>query len=587
MSQNFEADTYSVSEDSGEDDNDDSGSEKVESAMGDTGDDKEVVDEKLWNKDDENPDSKTEKYESGQSVEDFDSSSRELRAKEDVDPTLDESRDIDADKTDKDTKKDGEQNGSEPDEDVDGMQLDKEAAYEDPTDIQMDDQNHVVEEDADMPGCESADDTIQEPEGTVPLEERGPEDHNETGEDENVEDCETVQLNQDTENKESGKEDGNVDADDAKNHDEVPEVELSASSKKVYDQGESNFNGNSVPSANWGMQLNADAQASESSEIASNAQCCTSEDMQNGLAPSVGLPSSSTSETQFTMPDSVKDGRLTADDPEAPSSPHDDSSVQTNNLNPYRSIGDALEKWKERVKVSIDAQENKAEVHEDMEDSNADEYGFVPESEKGTSQALGPATSEQIDGNIKGSNLDADEDVTEHREDVTELNDDNNDAEMLQSRSHAASMQKLDDQMQNSGLKDKNHVIEMQEDDGSGAGNSGGDDDSGVMSRNFVSIKKSNMDEEILQLSNLTMDDDEMGKAKHLEMSGDVEGDAATLWRRYEQLTTRLSQELAEQLRLVMEPTVASKLQGDYRTGKRINMKKVTDSCFTIFYILV
>ncbi|MCD9559779.1 hypothetical protein HAX54_018032 [Datura stramonium] len=36
-----------------------------------------------------------------------------------------------------------------------------------------------------------------------------------------------------------------------------------------------------------------------------------------------------------------------------------------------------------------------------------------------------------------------------------------------------------------------------------------------------------------------------------------------------------VSQELAEQLRLVMEPTLASKLQGDYKTGKRINMKKV------------
>nr|GEV92673.1 anamorsin homolog isoform X1 [Tanacetum cinerariifolium] len=32
--------------------------------------------------------------------------------------------------------------------------------------------------------------------------------------------------------------------------------------------------------------------------------------------------------------------------------------------------------------------------------------------------------------------------------------------------------------------------------------------------------------------------------------------------------------ELAEQLRLIMEPTLTSKLQGDYKTGKRINMKK-------------
>ena len=33
--------------------------------------------------------------------------------------------------------------------------------------------------------------------------------------------------------------------------------------------------------------------------------------------------------------------------------------------------------------------------------------------------------------------------------------------------------------------------------------------------------------------------------------------------------------ELAEQLRLILEPTQASRLAGDYRTGKRINMKKV------------
>ena len=36
--------------------------------------------------------------------------------------------------------------------------------------------------------------------------------------------------------------------------------------------------------------------------------------------------------------------------------------------------------------------------------------------------------------------------------------------------------------------------------------------------------------------------------------------------------------ELAEQLRLILEPTLASRLAGDYRSGKRINMKKVGGS---------
>eukprot|EP01113_Clastostelium_recurvatum_P030736 TRINITY_DN3768_c1_g1_i1.p1 TRINITY_DN3768_c1_g1~~TRINITY_DN3768_c1_g1_i1.p1 ORF type:complete len:495 (-),score=188.49 TRINITY_DN3768_c1_g1_i1:34-1518(-) len=50
---------------------------------------------------------------------------------------------------------------------------------------------------------------------------------------------------------------------------------------------------------------------------------------------------------------------------------------------------------------------------------------------------------------------------------------------------------------------------------------------------------------------------------------------SAEIWKRLETLTGDLSQELCEQLRLILEPTMATKLQGDYRTGKRINMKKV------------
>ena len=40
-------------------------------------------------------------------------------------------------------------------------------------------------------------------------------------------------------------------------------------------------------------------------------------------------------------------------------------------------------------------------------------------------------------------------------------------------------------------------------------------------------------------------------------------------------MTSSLSQRLCEQLRLVLEPMVATKLQGDYRSGKRINMRRV------------
>merc|ERR1712130_600531 len=37
----------------------------------------------------------------------------------------------------------------------------------------------------------------------------------------------------------------------------------------------------------------------------------------------------------------------------------------------------------------------------------------------------------------------------------------------------------------------------------------------------------------------------------------------------------QLSHQLCEQLRLILEPTKAAKLQGDFRTGKRLNMRKI------------
>lgn len=47
------------------------------------------------------------------------------------------------------------------------------------------------------------------------------------------------------------------------------------------------------------------------------------------------------------------------------------------------------------------------------------------------------------------------------------------------------------------------------------------------------------------------------------------------LWGRLRSVTGALSQRLCEQLRLVLEPMVATKLEGDYRSGKRINMRRV------------
>nr|CCC89279.1 unnamed protein product [Trypanosoma congolense IL3000] len=47
------------------------------------------------------------------------------------------------------------------------------------------------------------------------------------------------------------------------------------------------------------------------------------------------------------------------------------------------------------------------------------------------------------------------------------------------------------------------------------------------------------------------------------------------LWQEQTAAVHTLSHQLCEQLRLILAPTVADKLQGDYKTGKRLNMKRI------------
>jgi len=57
------------------------------------------------------------------------------------------------------------------------------------------------------------------------------------------------------------------------------------------------------------------------------------------------------------------------------------------------------------------------------------------------------------------------------------------------------------------------------------------------------------------------------------DVTGEPLGENA--WRHYSALTSDLSYALCEQLRLILEPTLATRLQGDFRTGKRLNMRKI------------
>lgn len=51
--------------------------------------------------------------------------------------------------------------------------------------------------------------------------------------------------------------------------------------------------------------------------------------------------------------------------------------------------------------------------------------------------------------------------------------------------------------------------------------------------------------------------------------------EAEELWKHADDDTRELTSSLCEQLRLILEPTLSTKLRGDYKTGKRLNMKRI------------
>ncbi|KAI3766421.1 hypothetical protein L2E82_16478 [Cichorium intybus] len=560
MEQDFTADTFSVSEDSSDDDNDDDNEEpQLDSAMGETGDDSEVVDEKLRDdKDDENDENqnKNEKYETGPSVKDNDPSGRELRAKEDDDVTNgDESGELDLDESKKQNDENDENDDQAPDEnnDVEDMNVDKDEAFSEPTGLKPDEPEVNPDEDIDM----SQQDVDQnEDDGTETFDESA---EINDGEDENENENENENANSVDETADMDAEEENQ---EKNGDDDVEGQKKDASTPVTTDFGTEN-----QPNAESATQVNGGSNGASMREVAPEATWSNSNDMQSDMAPIQGLPNSS--ENEISVADSSKGGKL--NDEHLSQLPElDPSSTKKSEPNPFRNIGDALDGWKERAKVSTDLEDKKDEAMEELDDGDADEYGFTTGTEKGSAQALGPATADQIDKNIDGkepNDGNTDGGIVDKKDDSEMDIEENLEARpIIKNHHHPLNIENVNEKLEVEAVEIRDETLEAS----SPHGDETRETDSSVF------MKRSYMSEEINQLGKLSVGDDDMGIARDLkDVSQETKDSATVLWRKYELQTTRLSQELAEQLRLVMEPTLASKLQGDYKTGKRINMKKV------------
>ncbi|WOL06186.1 midasin isoform X3 [Canna indica] len=558
MEEDFDAETFSVSEDSDDNDLDDEEDPDLDSKMGQTTDGDQVVDEKQWDKDEDgNTENLTEKYESGPSVKETDSTSRELRAKDDNALSMEDPENMDDNDQDRLNEDDKESEKAEDEFKSDDMMLDKSEAFEESTGIQFQEQAQesedmdinepqgMEEEDAGSIGSDEemmGDDDMSKETDAVEDDMNKPTDA--------VDDENSNQVNEDSQNK-AGEETA-----------EIANMELQPNNKNLEaDKMESIENplDRKEPTKSTSFSHRID------STMESEMSWANSNDMNSGIAPSRSLPSDEVPKMEISMPNSVDGSRISYDQFQSkPENSQDNSSsMQSTRANPYRSLGDAMEDWKERAKVSVDLQEHQTELIDDMAGENADEFGFISDAEKSTSQALADATADQINNNFDGSKSTTDENHGRMIEDNDQAEvKENSNTSYLNSRQELAPQQKVDDVLDMAVENDELTVEPEQHNIRN-------------LYADMISFKSSYMDEKGLPFD-ASADDEllsmSMGRE---EVSEEVLRKSVLDWKRYEVLTTQLSQELAEQLRLVMEPTLASKLQGDYRTGKRINMKKV------------
>ncbi|KAK8943576.1 hypothetical protein KSP40_PGU010141 [Platanthera guangdongensis] len=544
MDEDFPADAFSVSE--GSDDGDDGEDVDIESKMGETGDRNQIVDEKLWDKEkDTKLENSMEKYESGPSVEEMDSSCRELRAKEDDAPTLEESDKFNKNEPDGQTEE--QKDASDDENNADDRMLDKDTAFEDPTGIQTTEQE-MYQEDDDMDEAQGSD--------TVEDGDSGPAESDKEIVDDlpNPTDYVSDEISALSEEKHDTS--NNLENKDNKNVEQEP-------SKDVTESGKSE----SVEHSQDKEDIFKQSQTPFSVDSSLEPQMCWSDstNTNNGVASSSVLKDEDLN-MQFLMPNSSDDSKLAPNQPQPHISQGDTQARHLKETNPYRSIGKAIEMWKEKVSVLDDADEEEPTNPDYMEeDESAVEYRYVSEGEKSTSQALGPATADQIKTNADGSeghDIEDGERRKEHNDGMKEVQE-HPEPKSLQSMNALISYHKhVVESLEIATVSDAEFEALPQNYTEYFLGNV-------VSFRSLdISNKTASLDSGVIDMDLSTSIDNEI-------ISGTMNQKAIADWKRYELATTRLSHELAEQLRLIMEPALASRLQGDYKTGKRINMKKV------------
>ncbi|KAK2855709.1 hypothetical protein FQN49_004920 [Arthroderma sp. PD_2] len=227
---------------------------------------------------------------------------------------------------------------------------------------------------------------------------------------------------------------------------------------------------------------------------------------------------------------------------------------QDPHLQAFKKLGDILEQWHRSHREILEASEKENEQSQEQEigEKDVDFEHLADDEDTADTQALGQANEEQSQAMNQSKAIESDfkPQDNEYLPDAQET-EDSNAPDNLEDLMEVDAPVAPNDQQQPATSISRS---------GTGTEPSHGDDGNPVED-------KDDLDDVDTHLSIINLSSDSTPLTPPDE--------ARRLWTHYESITHDLSLSLTEQLRLILAPTMATKLRGDFRTGKRLNIKRI------------
>ncbi|KAL0473808.1 midasin [Neurospora intermedia] len=244
--------------------------------------------------------------------------------------------------------------------------------------------------------------------------------------------------------------------------------------------------------------------------------------------------------------------------------PNEDQETEASSQ-PFKKLGDALDRWYRNQRDIRNAPESKEEQQKpDVDMAKVEFQHLQDEDAEPDTQALGTANDEEVRPMDDAMAID------------TEMEDANN--HVLPEDEPAAEDNKQEDvDMEDAEVPDSTDAPKEDRKDGrSGVATHQGafeDSDDEDADARKASAKEGDLDEEIneessTQLSAIHLEDQPPRPLRDFN-------EALSMWTTFQTKTQSLSMSLSSQLRLILTPSQSTKLSGSFRTGKRLNIKKI------------